>query len=115
MAVIHAFWQIHEGSMLVEGAVGLFVNEKTAMNIAAIDLVKPLRTLLVDLGFDAASIECHAFVPLGVNVGTLGMAVADIVGELVNADLIALGLALDTDNESSKCGEHNRNKTRHDA
>jgi hypothetical protein len=115
MAVIHAFWQIHESSVLVEGAVGLFVNEKTAMNIAAIDLVKPLHPLLVDLGLDAASIELHAFVPLGVNVGTLWMAVADIVGELVNADLIALGFALDTDNESSECGEHNRNKTRHNA
>jgi hypothetical protein len=112
--VVHVIWQIHEVNVLVEGAVRLSVKEKTAIDLAAIDLVKPLRPLLVEYGFDAASTELYAFVLLGVDVGTLWMALAEVVGELINADLRGLGLSLNTNSKSRKSAEQNRNKTHHD-
>lgn len=95
-------------------AGGLFVDVQGTLDLAVVDLVDPLAALLVDTWLEASCIDIEALAAFDVDVGALGMFVTTVADELVQADLVVLGLRIDTGGEGGEEGaQDERDETSH--
>lgn len=115
IACVDLLGERQEHLMLATPAGGLFVDVQPAFDLAAVDVVEPLATLLIESWLEASCIDVEALAAFDVDVGALGMFVTTVADELVQTDLVVLGLGIDA---RSKGGEEDaqdeRDETSHD-
>jgi uncharacterized protein YggT (Ycf19 family) len=90
------------GSFIVVCASWSIPDNERTVGRAVADVVEPLAAFVIEHRLDASGVDIHTLLALDVDVGTVRHTITVVAGELVHADLIALGLCIDTGGESGE-------------
>jgi hypothetical protein len=101
ITVFNLLGEVHQ-VLIFARAAGSAPDDQRALGRAIVDIAEPLLALLVEPRLDASGVDVDALVTLNVDVGSRRHTVAVVAGELVHADLVALGLCIDTGGESGE-------------